>query len=413
MNNNIHNFLALLGGVVNTEAVNHQVELDALIEPLDWGEIFRLAKEHNVYALVFEKATEVPGFLECPEYNSGMVKAMSQMASQMQRTDAFLELYRAFSEEGLKPIVMKGIVCRHLYGKYGDHRPSGDEDILIKKGEYELAERVLIEQGYIPEYENITKEQLEELQEVSFINKEAGLHIELHINLMGHNNDLRRQMNECFTNVFDHYLELNIQGTTIRTMNHTDHYLYLVLHAFRHFTAGGFGIRQVLDILIYERQHEEEIDWKYIKEKLSEFDALLFASDLIHIGNKHFGFQLQALCPANCPEDLLEDLMSNGVFGNATQAQRTANQMTNAAVAGRDKSSGKGMTMLRTIFPSKDQLLNQHPELQEKPWLLPVRWVQRWGRFIKHSRNNGSSLAKESMEISQRRIELLKKYKIM
>lgn len=149
------------------------------------------------------------------------------------------------------------------------------------------------------------------------------------------------------------------------------------------------------------------------EKKLSDFDALLFLSDIIHIGNQYLGFRLPILCASNCPEDLLDDLMSSGVFGNATQVRRTANQMTSAAVAGREKVGGSSATILRTIFPGRAQMLNHHPELQEKPWLLPICWVQRWGRFIQHSRDNDGNLAKESMEISKRRIELLKKYKII
>lgn len=195
-----------------------------------------------------------------------MITAMAQVAAQTQRTEAFLELYRSFSEAGLYPIFMKGIMCRQMYGEYCDHRPSGDEDILIKKEEYRSAETVLKEQGYLPEWDNVTLKQMEELQEISFFNGESGLYIELHLNPMGHDNDLRCQMNDCFNRVFGNYCEVNIDGTIIRTMSPTDHFLYLVLHAFRHFTAGGFGIRQVLDILLYEKQYKESLDWDYLKK---------------------------------------------------------------------------------------------------------------------------------------------------
>ena len=133
---------------------------------------------------------------------------------------------------------------------------------------------------------------------------------------------------------------------------------------------------------------------------------------MITIGNRYLGFSLSSPYQPNCPEDLLEDLLSNGAFGNTTQAQVTAVQMTVAAVASEQKNN-KLLLLIKTIFPSKGRLMPLNPELADKPWLLPVCWVKRWGRFLKHNRQNGGNLAAESMAVSERRMELLKKYKIL
>lgn len=155
----------------------------------------------------------------------------------------------------------------------------------------------------------------------------------------------------------------------------------------------------------------DEIDWVYVERVLKDIRAYSFMADLAYIGKQYLGFKSQLSRSENCPEDLLADLLGNGIFGNGTQEQRTALQMTNAAVAGNKRS--RADTILRTIFPSKSQMLNSHPELQEKPWLLPICWVKRWGRFLAHNKANGGNLAAESMKISKRRIELLKKYDIL
>lgn len=81
----------------------------------------------------------------------------------------FLQFYKKFLKADVHPIVMKGIICRQLYGEYCDHRPSGDEDILIRKSEYEYVEKTLVENGYIPEKENVTLAQLEDAQEKTFL----------------------------------------------------------------------------------------------------------------------------------------------------------------------------------------------------------------------------------------------------
>lgn len=200
----MYNFFILLSRAVNKN--NNK----KLLSPIEWDEVLNIAGRHNVYALVFEKASEIPEFLFNSNYNSYMLKAMEQVSSQARQTYAFLELYRAFSENALYPIVMKGIVCRLLYGEYCDYRPSGDEDILIRKEDYELAEIILKNQGYVSEYNQITQQELDELQEVSFYNIDTHLHIELHVNPIGRENQLRDKMNDLFEHVFDNYREIKV-----------------------------------------------------------------------------------------------------------------------------------------------------------------------------------------------------------
>ena len=403
-----HNFLVLLSGAIFDN------DTADLVTPVEWNKILKLAEYHNVYSIVFEQAAKCSDFADSPNYDKYiMMKATAQIAFQANRTAAFLELYRRFSENGIYPIVMKGIVCRQLYGKLCDHRPSGDEDILVKKDDYPAAKLVLDSCGYSSEEsENLSADELNELQEVSFYNSKTKLYIELHINPMGKRNESQQRMNDCFTDVFDNGIDMDINGVTIRTMNHTNHFLYLILHAFRHFTLGGLGIRQVLDILLFKQQYDATIDFEYIVNTLKKYNALLFYSDLIHLGNIYLKFKQDAPCEPNCPESLIDDIIQSGVFGNATQSQRTAQQMTYAAIANQS-SNGKMRTFFRTVFPSRKQMISKHPELQKKPWLLPIRWIQRFGRFFSHSKKSDGNLAKESMEISKKRIELLKKYKIL
>ena len=383
-----------------------------LTEAADYGKILALAREQNLLALVGEKLCESAEFRASAAYGKAIAATVGLVAGQVSRTETFLQLYRKFEKAGIRPLVMKGIICRELYGEFRDHRPSGDEDLLVEKQDFERARAVLEEQRYVPEMESVTERQKEDLQEVGFYGPDAGLYIELHLNPIGHENEFRVQLEECFRDVFRNSRELTVDGLTMRTMGHDDHFLYLILHAFKHLAGEGFGIRQVLDVLLYYEKYGREIDGDRLDAMLARTEAKRFFADLVEIGNRCLGFDLGTRGRTKCPEELLEELMRNGIFGMDTQAQRTAGQMIGAAVAA-GKRSGAGGTFLRTVFPSRRQLLNMHPELAERPWLLPVRWAQRWGRFMAHSRQNDGNLAKESMEIGKRRIRLLKKYGIL
>ena len=57
-------------------------------------------------------------------------------------------------------------------------------------------------------------------------------------------------------------------------MTLTDHLLYLILHALKHFLYSGFGIRQVCDIALFSERYRDEIDWSRVKTELQSVSAL-------------------------------------------------------------------------------------------------------------------------------------------
>lgn len=246
-------------------------------------------------------------------------------------------------------------------------------------------------------------------QEFTFEDGQGELHIEVHTNPMGQETGIRRQMNRYFTEVFQKKISVQIENTEIWTMEPTDHLLFLILHAFKHFMAGGLGIRQALDICLFCKRYQEEINWEYISDSLENVEGEKFFTDMLYIGNKYLGFDFKIHRERNCPDDLLEDMLTGGVFGNTTQTERTACSMTFAAVDSREKYS-TASAVVRAIFPTMRFMRARNPELVEKPWLLPILWMKRWRRFIRYNKENGGGLARESIRTSQKRIELLKKY---
>lgn len=383
-----------------------------LNEPVDYNAILELAREQNLLALVCEKLCESGEFLASEAYGQAIADTVAIVAGQASRTEAFLDLYRKFEEAGIQPVVMKGIVCRELYGEFRDHRPSGDEDLLIRPEDFPTMQNVMENRGFQMEWEKVSEQELEVLQEITFDDQAVGLHIEVHTNLMGLETGFLRRMNEYFTDAFERKVPIQIDDIKLWTMNPTDHFLFLVFHAFKHLMSGGIGVRQAMDIFLFGEAYSEKIDWSYIHRCLRETEAEKFFGDLLFIGNRYLGYECEAGQKPNCPEVLLTDMLENGVFGNSTQAEMTANSMTTAAVNQRE-SYTTSKSILRAIFPNIEVIRAVNPELVEKPWLLPLCWVKRWGRFIRHNKENGGNLAQESIRISQRRIALLKKYGVI
>ena len=403
MNINEKNFLKVVSSVVQSTELN-------LEEPIDYLKILKVSESQKLFPLVFEKLCDKKSFINSPEYLNYSKAVMCSVVFQAQSTSKFLYLYDILQKNDLKPIVVKGIVCRNLYGKYEDHRPSGDEDIIVKKEDFFKACKILEDNGYEPSHK-VSLAELENLQALSFLDS-SGSHIEVHHNPIGRENKLKNQMDSYFHDIFDDSIKMEINGTNIYTMDYSKHFIFLIFHAFKHFIGSGFGVRQVLDILMYERAYEDKIDWRYIKTALKDTGTEKFFSDVIELGNRYMGFNLTQYGPVCCPDELLGDLLSNGIFGNDTPEKLMAGSITSVAVDNTE-STGKSSNLLKTIFPSQEYMKKRNPELNERPWLLPLRVVQRWFTFIEKYKKSNGTVASQSVAIGNRRIELLKKYGIV
>ncbi len=398
------NFLKILRYAIHKRDIYKAVKLS---EPVEWGTLLELAEKHHLFPLVHEMINEEENYKEYSGYETSVKKAILAMGQQVRQTEMFLSLYRAFLKEDLHPIVMKGIICRQLYGEYGECRPSGDEDILVKVEDFHKVRKVMELQGFECLMPRVTETQLRQIQDVPFCHKNTGFLIEVHTNLMGHASEQRSKMTSCFQLVFEHAIVWKVKDVDITTMSHTEHYLFLVLHAFKHFLLSGVGIRQVLDILLYQERYEREIDWVMIEEILKENHATKFLGDLQKIGQIYLGFVITKNFPNSDYQLLLEDILEVGVFGKRGTADVLGARLNMNA----DETKSKGIKKwIRVAFPSMQYMRVGAPHLAGKPWLLPVEWVKRWGRFLRHLKQYDGNLIKDTVENSQKRRELLGKY---
>ena len=406
MNVQFKNLLFLLGKSLNKND-------KTLTEPVNWGTVLSYARFHKVLPIILEVAQNYPDCVNLPSYNEYLSQATLSTVEQAQKTACFFKLYKAFNDEDVHPIVLKGIVCRLLYGELCDHRSSGDEDILISIHDYEKLHRILTTSGYEADFNNITKTQAEVFREVLYTNPNSPLRIELHFNAIGNENHWLTQMNNYFKEDTLTYREISVDGTNIKTLNHTDHFLFLICHALKHFTFCGLGIRQITDILLYAKTYGKEFDKELIIAKLKEFDAFDICSDFFHLGNEYLGFDFKLETQPVCLDLLIDDLAESGIYGNETSARRTSSQILTSAMSNRGSSQSKTRILLNTVFVDRRRLVNNCPELEEKPYLFFREQYKRFSKYIRLKKESKSNLAKDGIDLSKKRIALLKKYKLL
>lgn len=99
---------------------------------------------------------------------------MGQTAAQVRRTQAFAAVYQDLLIQGIRPVVVKGLVCRDLYPS-PEQRISGDEDLLLDPESFFRCVKLLEQRGM----ELVSGGEMPE-GDVALLDRKTGLYLELH-----------------------------------------------------------------------------------------------------------------------------------------------------------------------------------------------------------------------------------------
>lgn len=382
----------------------------------DWRALYRMAETQSVLPMIYQATYNCPSAKEHADIvNSYFGIVSEQVAIQVMKTTEFLEVYQKLCDLGVKPLLVKGLICRNIY-PLPDYRPSTDEDVFILPEHFRLCHKEFMDFGMKLLKED---EDIEEAYEVSYWKEPMLLYIELHKSLFPAESDAYGDFNRFFEGVHDNAIQETIHGVPIYTLNYTEHLFYLICHTFKHFLGSGFGIRQVCDITLFANHYGKEIDWEYLLKQCKEISADKFVATIFRIGEKYLTFNPEKACyPETFRElavdedDLLNDMFDGGVLGNSDLSRIHSSNITLNAVTANKKGKESSGMVLKTIFPSRKYLVKWYKYLDKYPFLLPVAWVSRIFRYLGEAdkRHNNPG---QVVQIGTQRVELLRKYGVL
>ena len=391
------NFILLLRSALTDRSIDRTFSVDTNIAPL-----LRLAYAHKLYHMIL---SVLPQEL-LPAGINRRQELIGQLTSQIQASTAFLELYSAMEQAGFHPLVVKGIVCRSLYPQ-PELRPSSDEDLYVSADEFEPCCAFLQEHGMIPD-----KTPFSDYGEIGW-RSQNGLYIELHRDLF--EGDEMRELREFFScaSLSTESYE-NPYGRSVVSLNPHDHFLYLLLHAYKHFIHSGFGIRQVCDIGLWAQKYGGRIDWQTLADQCDTVKIRQFVSAVLGIARHDLLIEFDVPAGFDSEPDygkpMLKDILCGGIYGSADTNRQHSATMTLGAVKASRTEEKHGI--LSSIFPSKEVMEHKYPYVKKHPILLPAAWMQRLFSYAKRN-VSGETKAAESLAIGKERIELLRLYGIV
>lgn len=390
-------------GILRTALGNGQVPL----EHPDWDKLAEWADLQSLTALFYTGASQYQEFAQWDGTKRQKLQreTIAGVVAQSTRTELFLDVYRSLLEKGQKPLVLKGVVVRQLYGELSDYRPSCDEDLYVRPEKAILCRRELENLGFritVPEDE---RKLSDPFQEVSLDHNSGMLHVELHPNFFERSREDLRLSNRYYQKAHDTAVPIHTGGTTLWTLDETHHFLYLFLHLAKHFKGAGVGLKQMLDLMAADRAWRDKIDWSLVRGAVSELRCGMLYGDVTALG-KQLGFSPKELFPSLRPELLLADSLEGGVYGHSDPTRTYGAIISSAAING-----GERISLFRTLFPTYGYMTRMWGLLEQYPWLLPVGYAKRFYKFFVKRRDGAMALP--AIQKGQERTRLLRTYGIL
>ncbi len=336
--------------------------------------VYQISAYNGLLALVCEGLDRLG--VEKTEENAPVLEAFAQARAMAIRKNILFDTERisiiSFLEgNGIWYMPLKGAVLKDMYPKLG-LRQMSDNDILFD-GEYrETVHDYFVSQGYtVDEY-------MEGFHDV--YQKQPIYSYEMHIALY----DKKRQ-------IFSKYYK-NVKERLIKDEDNSygyhftdeDFYIFLVLHAHKHFVYHeSMGARHLADLYVYLSQ--KKLDFDYIESELKTVGAYKFevsCRELVHeVFDNIEDFDFDKLEPKK--RKLLYDFLLNAYHS-------TGKGKLEMGI----KKKGKFGYIMSRIFPGVEFMLHYKP-IFAKWYLLPFGWIYRAFDILFHRLGNVSKEIKE------------------
>ncbi len=277
-----------------------------------------------------------------------------------------MQLFAWMDAEKIWHMPLKGVLLKELYPKAG-MRQMADNDILFDAACQYRVRDYMKAHGY---------------EAVSFgkgnhdiYKKPPVYNFELHTALF---ESLHNPVWQAYYADVKERLLPDSEGTYGYHFRDEDFYLYLMVHACKHYNGGGTGLRTLVDTYVYISKKGEEMDWEYITREAGKLGVREFERQCRELSGKLFD------APAPISEEALSEeerkmllyFSFSGTYGtteNRVKHNLEKLQSDGALITKQTKRK----YLLRRIFPDMAWYKCYAPFCYRHKWAIPFFWVYR------------------------------------
>lgn len=335
---------------------------------LDWAQVAACAKSHQVEAIVYHQCRDwltgqtEPG--EVPEQLSRAYAAALFYHANNQA--AYSELKALYAREKCPFFMVKGLVIAQCY-PVPALRTMGDMDIVLRTEDRERTHQGVLDLGYRYKPGYLVK-----------CYHRGGQALEIHDRL-AYEDEPNQKVKAFLDSCWAYTSPEGPEGTEVR-LDWNFHFVFLVCHLYKHFSNGGVGFRQFMDLAAAVRH--VTLDWEWITARLEDIGLYRFAATALGFCEAWWGIRapVRAAPPTEqTMEASTAFIFKNGVFGfdNADREVHAREKLMRGSRLPRPLRP-LALMVKRICIPYREAVgLSYCSFLRGRKYLLPAAWIYR------------------------------------
>ncbi len=340
-----------------------RAEADLIVD--DVRRILSFAKHHSLNAIVTSALMQI-GLAPADAITERNLAIRKIMLLDAERE----EILRALEKEKIDYMVLKGVIIKDLYPSIGD-RQMADNDILFDARYRKTVRDIMLARGY-----KVESYDMGDNHDVYL--KEPVYNFEMHTHLF----------NSYYHSVFFRYFENAFARAKkdgfAHYMTDEDYYVYVKAHEYKHYSAGGTGIRSLVDTFVYLNAKKGLLNEGYIEAELEKLGISDYEKNTRKLASKIFSTDFAKANILSYKSENRTDLLSqeerlmldnfflSGSYGTAERSvEREIDKME-------EKGAHSGIKYIFSrIFPPMEYYKANYPRVYRYKILIPFFIVGR------------------------------------
>ena len=340
---------------------------EEVLADADLKQLLIMARKHSVASMVCMALEKTAIFANADE---GTKKQWIDAKNKAIRKNMLLDAERKtisheLETQGIWYMPLKGSILKDWYPKPG-MREMADNDILFDASKRKEVKAIFQGRGYTVKGYN--KSNHDEYEKPPIYNFE--MHVELY-------HKIYDTFNEKYADVEQRLLP-DAENPYHFHFTPEDFYVFVIAHAYKHYSSSGTGIRTLADIYIMNQKLGGSMNWEYVDSELRGLGIFSYEHESRELAQKLFG-TAELPTKANLSEaeqQMLAYYLGASTYG--TIENRILNKMRKLQPdGGAITVHTKRKYLLSRIFPGREWCEAYAPTVYKYPVLLPFFWVWR------------------------------------
>lgn len=361
MTQEFRDMLYLIGADVSGKEYNpdHKLNIEGIL---------RAAAVQGVRTLVFPQLEKL-----CPDECAKYTPAFwGEIGSGIRRNAFQLKTLSELKKNGIRVCLIKGLAAAAAY-PHPEYRISSDTDILIDEKDEAAVLAFLKENGYSVEPRRSKNEHHTKARHPI-----GGL-LEVHVQL--YSIPTQKMILSGMELYGEEYKIESFDECEVYTLGTNDALMYLTAHYLKHLVDEGGGVRQMLDLLLYMKKYESEIDFEKYNSAMQALGYEKLIDVVKAVGAMYWGMDFPKEHRKLC-EELLTDSEEYGLFGHNSDGkngfftvycERRGGKMKNEAV----QFFGGEQSRMKRLFPDAQGMVERGYKHADNKLLYPFCCIHR------------------------------------